>query len=233
MTQINKILCQQLFNKLDEIDYSCTGMTIDTKSDDSFVTNIDYQANATIEDFFNCIYGEPQVNIISEENSNRYDENKQYNIVVDPIDGTENLTNGIPIFGVSISIYKDGDSHYHILYFPLLKQQVTSDDITEESFNKHRESRLTLLSSNSNLDEISEHKGKEYRIYGCATYNMYAVIANQAYMYTNSRVNSYDILAGINIAKDIDGVNVYIDDELYQGEFLHRDKQYRIVMRRD
>lgn len=225
-------MSRQLFRELDKIDYSCSTMTVDAKSDDSFVTNVDYQANETIETFFNTLYGEEQVTIISEENSNTFNDETKYNIVVDPIDGTENLVNGVPIFGVSISIYKYGISHYHILYFPLMKEYITSDMKHVE--RSKRESRLILLSSNVSLDAVQHlkaYENKEYRLYGCATYNMYSVIMNKAYMYTNHKANSYDILAGINIANDIEGIEVFINDRPYCGEFLMRDNTYKLVMK--
>jgi myo-inositol-1(or 4)-monophosphatase len=234
LTCINRIVVKQLFKELDKIDYSRSNMTIGTKSDNSFVTNIDYKANDVIEKFFNTLYGESLVNIISEENHNRYNEETKYNIVVDPIDGTENLVHGIPIFGVSVSIFEYGKPLYHTLYFPLLKQYIASDMILNNTtVSLHHKNRLILLSSNTSLEDIQHAStdDNEYRLYGCATYNMYLVLCRKAHMYTNLKANSYDILAGINIAMDVDGLDVFIDDKPYSGEFLFRNKTYKIVMK--
>jgi len=227
---INHESIKPLLAVLDIIDYTPSNLTIESKEDKSFVTNIDFLANASITSFFNDFYGKENVNLISEENTNKFNEQITYNIIVDPIDGTENLVNRIPIFGISISIYKNNKSHYHILYFPMLKECITSDKRVK--YDESIESRLILLSSNVSLEDVKLYNNKEFRLYGCATYNMASIITNKAFMYTNLKANSYDILAGINIALLDKNISIMINDKPYTGEFLHRDIKYKIVMRR-
>ena len=60
----------------------------------------------------------------------------------------------------------------------------------------------------------------EYRIMGCCIYNMYNVIYGSYKKFLHLKgCFSWDILPGINLALE-NGVNVYIDEKVYHGEFL-------------
>lgn len=207
-------------------------MNLVKKGDSSFVTNVDYQISNDLERRFKSIFSDCAV--ISEENDDRnYD--AEHIFVIDPLDGTENFLSGLPIYGTSIAYYRAGEHAESMLYFPKLKEFITDTMPLQEPLMR---SRIMSLSSYLNLDEIKEmcpYKNDnpdlsghiEFRIIGCAVYNLYNVVMGNFLSYSSPRINSWDMLAGINIAIK-NGINVLINDEVYRGEFLRADQKYSI-----
>lgn len=64
----------------------------------------------------------PNIGFITEENSNG--KIKEYNWIIDPLDGTLNFTSHIPIFCTSISLWKENEPLYTINSVPLLEERV-------------------------------------------------------------------------------------------------------------
>lgn len=60
----------------------------------------------------------PQVGFISEEIEHKLE--KEFNWIIDPIDGTLNFSRKIPIFGISIALWKRNEPIYGIISLPLL-----------------------------------------------------------------------------------------------------------------
>lgn len=86
------------------------------KSDKSIVTEADRFADehivSTLREKF------PDDCIISEENFTILEDNFCSTWVVDPLDGTANFHNGVPIWGVSIARFTNGYPNLGVLYFP-------------------------------------------------------------------------------------------------------------------
>jgi myo-inositol-1(or 4)-monophosphatase len=73
------------------------------KQDLSFVTEGDFLINRIIEDIVKE-YRDASIELISEESvTKRLIDAEGYIIVVDPIDGTENFSSGLPEWGISVS----------------------------------------------------------------------------------------------------------------------------------
>lgn len=90
------------------------------KTDHSIVTEADTFADEMIlrglkEKF-------PQDAIISEENYPRLTETSRAVWVIDPLDGTANFSNQVPVWGVSIARLIDGYPELGVLYFPLTQE---------------------------------------------------------------------------------------------------------------
>jgi myo-inositol-1(or 4)-monophosphatase len=198
-------------------------MTIETKEDNSYVTSVDKQVSDDLTTLFSKEFSDSC--IISEENKDR-DFSKKDLFTVDPIDGTENFINGLPFYGVSISHYQNMQHDSSILYFPSLGNIISSayNIIKPETM-----SRIVTLSSSLSIEEIQKYatnkEFEEYRIIGCATYNLFGVITGMFKSYFSPRVHSWDILAGINIAIK-NGINVEINGEKWNGEFLEPDCKF-------
>jgi len=203
--------------------------TIVEKTDGSFVTNVDDQISNDLENLFRNEFDD--VAVVSEENDDRnYDAKNIF--MIDPLDGTENFISGSPFYGTSIAHFCEGVHQRSMLYFPKLRTSLT--DYTWFSKTKPFNSRIVALSSYLNPDEIKAAKGdefEEYRIIGCAVYNIFGVVSGQFKRYENPRVNSWDILAGINIALK-NGINVEINGEKYDGEFLPANQKYQVKVSR-
>ena len=211
------------------------------KSDSSIVTNIDIEIQEIIKKNIidSNLYNKKDILIISEEDKlDYYDYNellKKYDdiITIDPLDGTENFYSGLNYWGVSYSHYtKDHIENIfkHFFSFILLPQlNVYIDSINTIDKNKF-ESRIIGLSSYLNLKEIESNtkdKHEEYRIIGSAVCNLYNTIKGIFKEYKNPRINSWDILAGINIAL-LNKLKVKINGEKYEGQLLLPNEKYNL-----
>ncbi len=194
------------------------------KEDKSIVTDIDKLISKKIKVL--CKHFFDDFSFISEEEITK-NNRALYTIVIDPIDGTENFANNIPIFGFSLAIYFNESHEYSLLYFPKLNLKLSSLD--EKTISTKQKSRIVALSSSMTLQEIiTESKNyEEYRITGCATYNIFSVITKSFKNYYNPRACSWDILAGINLAIQFN-CKVLIDGEKYYGKYLQEDKRYSL-----
>ncbi|MFQ5334667.1 MAG: inositol monophosphatase family protein [Flavobacteriales bacterium] len=86
---------------------------ISEKSTNNFVTTIDIEAEKRIVAGLMELL--PQAGVIAEEKTSMQ-EGKDYNWVVDPLDGTTNFIHGIPCFAVSIALTKGGEVIMGVVY---------------------------------------------------------------------------------------------------------------------
>jgi myo-inositol-1(or 4)-monophosphatase len=89
------------------------------KSQGNLVTDVDILSEKLILDFLNKEY--PDFSILSEE-SNASTPITGYTWVVDPLDGTNNYTFGIPFFCVNIALVRDGAILLGVTYDPIRKE---------------------------------------------------------------------------------------------------------------
>jgi len=143
--------------------------------------------------------------------------------VVDPIDGTENFTSGLPEWGISISCYANGAHIGSLIGCPEMNVWLRTG-MPIEQFT----SRIAGLSSSlSKEDLLKATQGYEYRVLGCCVYNMINVIRGSFYSFENPKgANSWDILAGLNLALE-HNLNVTVEGKEYAGEYLSPDRKYR------
>lgn len=81
------------------------------------VTAADKASERIIVERINTLY--PTHSILSEE-SGLYDGDNEWQWVIDPLDGTTNYSNGLPIFNVSIGIKHSGETVVGVVYAPAL-----------------------------------------------------------------------------------------------------------------
>jgi fructose-1,6-bisphosphatase/inositol monophosphatase family enzyme len=171
----------------------------------------------------------PQAAIVSEEldNDSRLAERLGHTVVIDPIDGTENYTSGLPEWGISVSIYKQSRHACSLLLCPELNLSFATGMHIERA-----ESRIRGLSSSlSKADVAALPEGFEFRILGCCVYNMINVVRGSFQSFENPRgARSWDILAGLNICLE-HGLDVTVEGEKYAGQYLEPDKKYRFRIR--
>lgn len=92
------------------------GLERELKSDKSFVTEADRKS----EDIIVKRIGEtfPEHGILGEEGHN-INPDSEYQWIIDPLDGTANFVNGIPIFAISIGLVKAGVPFIGVIYNPI------------------------------------------------------------------------------------------------------------------
>lgn len=203
-----------------------TRLSTDFKSDGSPVSNVDLSLDAFITNFLLKNY--PGIWVVSEEEpeSQRI---PSLNLVaqLDPLDGTENYISGLPIWGVSISIWRMGKHSESLLVFPELGISLKSGDATN-SFN----SRIYGHPSSAPLDSLKTNNSQtENRILGSSAFNLYCVATGRFASFCNDfGAHSWDIIAGLSIALE-QGCEVEVEGERYYGHFLEPNRKYRFRVR--
>lgn len=184
------------------------------KEDGSPVSKSDIFLNTIINDFLNQNFA--GIQIISEENDNR--EVSDFIALVDPLDGTENFVSGLPIWGISIGIWKENKNIFSWLYFPELNRFV--DKYTISKSEKYK-SRITGFSSSINNKLKDEIKvGEESRIMGASSFNMYCVITGSFSSFRNPKgAWIWDLLPGAILCLE-NNKCVKINGKIYKGELL-------------
>ena len=96
--------------------YFETSVAREVKEDKSFVTTADKEAEAAIIAEIKKHF--PAHGIIGEESGEKKTDS-EYSWVIDPLDGTANFVNGIPLFSVSIAVLKNGAPVAAVVYQPV------------------------------------------------------------------------------------------------------------------
>jgi myo-inositol-1(or 4)-monophosphatase len=96
--------------------YFETSVKREVKADKSFVTAADKDAEAAILSVIKRHF--PDHGILSEECEEKKSRSS-FQWVIDPLDGTANFVNGIPIFAVSIAVLENGSPTAGVIFQPL------------------------------------------------------------------------------------------------------------------
>jgi myo-inositol-1(or 4)-monophosphatase len=199
---------------------------IQYKPDQSPVTEADQYIEAKLHAFLQARL--PGLTFVGEES---YDfqaaEQPGYFVLLDPIDGTENFCSGLKEWGVSLGVWKDGIHQGSLLMMPELGEHImTGDPCTK------LHSRITGFSSSFN-EEIADgiRDAIEYRVTGCAVYNLFNVIRGSFARFINPKgAYAWDLLPGVMLALE-HGCSVRVNDADYLGQFLEPHRKYRVDIR--
>lgn len=218
-------VCDLIMNNLTKIEETRYDITL--KLDDTPVTKSDIFIEDLIHNYVrknlsNAVF-------IGEESfDNDSVITDGYVILLDPIDGTENFCSGMKEWGVSFGLWKGNTFLGSFLLMPELNLKLITGDKVEPI-----QSRITGLSS-SITDAVrhSMREPGEYRIMGCAVYNLYNVIRGSYCRFINPEgAYSWDLLPGIMLALE-HGCRVNLDGEVYTGGFLNPNNRYKIDIHR-
>ena len=125
---------------------------IQFKSDKDLVTEADLECERRIVEFLRKLT--PDYNIVGEENT-RDDNNSEFTWYIDPIDGTVNYSRGLPYWGISISLMKDGEPYFAVVNLPKL-------DVILEAYKGHgcyANGNKQSVSSKNNFSEMIVSNG--------------------------------------------------------------------------
>lgn len=221
---ITQILCEQIQQALPQILEGRAHLHL--KDDNSYVSKGDLKIQEIAIEW--AAQHLPEHRLISEEmapSDTDWDPRGSY-IVIDPIDGTENFISGLREWGVGISIYTHGVHQESCIFLPELGER----QITGMPWQRHQ-SRIVGLSSSLTAEDLKDlpwQQGVEFRIIGCAMYNLLMAARGSFKAFENVKgVNCWDILPGLNLALEA-GCNAWVDGEPYQGQMLFPVKKYRI-----
>lgn len=218
-------VCDLIESHMDRIQATRYQFTI--KSDGTPVT----QSDIFIEDMVRWYVNQhlPDAVFIGEESFDYISRNlDSYMVILDPIDGTENFCSGLREWGVSFGLWFGGSHLGSFLLMPEMGLRLVTGDRVEPI-----QSRITGLSSSISpaFFEIMGQPG-EYRIMGCAVYNIYNVIRGSYKRFVNPKgAYVWDILPGVMLALE-QGCKVSIDGQPYHGEHLDPTFKYRVDIER-
>lgn len=97
--------------------YQQQGIQLSTSVVTKTDKDIDKLLRARLEEAF------PDIGFVTEEKEERISR-KEYNWIIDPIDGTANFAHKIPICGISIALWKEDEPLYGAVSFPMLAEKV-------------------------------------------------------------------------------------------------------------
>lgn len=165
----------------------------------------------------------PEVKIIAEETENIDWESKEA-FIIDPLDGTNNFSSGIPIFCVSIAYRSEGNLTIGVVYDPVHKELFYAEKgkkaflngtpISVSERNKLSESILATgfpyvrnTKEDSNVPELSAFlmKARGLRRLGSAALDLCYVACGRLDGYWEKRLKIWDISAGGLIVQEAGG----------------------------
>lgn len=200
---------------------------VEYKSDGSPVT----QADKWLEDNVHKWLLErcPGLQFIGEEtfDANQWTEQNGVLAVLDPIDGTENFCSGLKEWGVSLGLWSEGQHLGSLLMLPELGESLITGDKPQKL-----NSRITGFSSSyHSAIAAGIAEAVEYRVTGCAVYNLYNVTRGAFSRFINPKgAYVWDLLPGIMLALE-HGCEVILDEEPYNGQLLDPTRKYRVDIR--
>ncbi len=115
------------------IDYLDT-ISIQTKSQNDFVSEIDHRAEQEIINVIRTAY--PNHGILAEESGSTPGD--EYLWIIDPLDGTTNFINGFPHFAVSIALQHKGKLVQAVIFDPIRNELFTATRGSGAQFNNRR-----------------------------------------------------------------------------------------------
>jgi len=190
------------------------------KSQGNLVTDADISSEKLIIDFLNREY--PDFGILSEE-SNYSAPISGYTWIVDPLDGTNNYTFGVPFFCVNIALVQDEDILLGITYDPV-RQELFQTEKEKGAYLNNSPIRVSTISS---LQEsligldlgYSHDRGRQMlqtvnrlwgqvhcmRLMGSSSLGLAYVACGRVSLYFHRYLFPWDIASGLLLVREAGG----------------------------
>lgn len=210
-----------------------TPKEITIKSDGTIVTNYDFLISEKIKHLASLFFSD--VTVVSEEDTVLSPNFPSSNtILIDPLDGTENFASGIPIWGIGVAMFVEGDLLFTCVLFPEIRMGQPSNGIfLPEDFREFRQDaidrNLSLFPANLDVKDIlSLSSNSKPRITGCSLLNI-ALINNSSpiFMASGEGIRCWDFIPAI-LPKLQNGFEVYVNNMKYRGHYLSPLEKYNV-----
>lgn len=207
-----------------------TDLEIDEKSTQvDLVTQIDKKSEEKILSYLRENY--PEYAILSEESG---EDNKvsDYKWIVDPLDGTTNYAQGIPIFTISIGLMFKGQAILGVIYNPLMKEffyaiKGEGAYLNHEKISVSKKSQLNrcVLATGFPYDKAIESENnaaytaemipqiRGIRRLGSAAYDLANVALGVIDGYWEINLSIWDVAAGRLLVREAGGVIKAFDEK--------------------
>ena len=172
------------------------------------VTNFDYAVEKYLIEKMKESY--PTFTIVSEEFNTESEETDNC-FIIDPIDGTINFSNKIPLWGIQVACKKDGETCAAVIFLPKLNELFWADETgsylngEKISVSKYKHLKNAIYTMNGNNAEKLHQKIDKYahsrRIFGacCVCYAYVACGRLSGEFFGND--SAWDYAPGMYIAK--------------------------------
>jgi len=153
--------------------------------------------------------------------------------VIDPIDGTWNYAKGIPLFGVILSVLRNGTPIFGLLYDPIMDDYVIADETDAQTRMVRKSGQATALAT-SQITDIGQMSGyihfglmpKEVQhklapvlpefmrttVLRCSCHEYRILAQANADFCLSSTLNPWDHAAGVLACGKAGGVSAFLDD---------------------
>jgi myo-inositol-1(or 4)-monophosphatase len=187
----------------------------------NIVTDIDLQSETSLKSLIQAEY--PDHSILSEE-SPAIHSNSSYKWILDPLDGTNNYSFGIPFFCIVIALTKGKDVLLGIVYDPLRDEMFSAEKGKGAALNNvaiHVTGKKTVKDSLIGLDlGYVDEKGKRslefitslwpkmyaYRIMGSAALGMAYTACGRLDLYFHFLLYPWELACGSLLVSEAGGV---------------------------
>jgi myo-inositol-1(or 4)-monophosphatase len=217
--------------------YFETEILREIKEDDSIVTHVDKETEGLVKKILLDAF--PEHSILGEE-TGLTKNGQEYTWYIDPIDGTRNFSNGIPLFAVSIALVYGGEVILGVVYNPTTdslfyaekgkgaywnhqKMSVSKDDsnrciITVTSGRKAPDLKLRRdLMHDLPLGTVSA-----VRDFGCSALDLSYIARGNMEAAIQLGLKPYDFAAGIILVQEAGGMVTTLDG----GEWKFPDNYF-------
>lgn len=219
---------------LDTVSFE-SSVNSSVKPDGSLVTSFDLLIQNYIREVTSIYL--PDAIVVSEEDTN-LQAGLPGNIVllIDPLDGTENFASSIPIWGIGLALFVEGQLSYSSCLFPELHFAVCSNGLTNPP--GYRVLRSTESNRSLNLypanffppDLSAERIGTHQRVLGCSLFNI-ALASRSGWFFNSSGpgLKTWDFLPAVLPAIQ-SGYSVLVDNQIYRLKYLSPLKRYHVTL---
>ena len=187
------------------------------------VTEVDKECEAFLLSQINEAY--PSHSVLGEETGLHHHES-DWEWVIDPLDGTNNYSQGLPIFSVSIGVQYKGETQVGVVYAPYLDELFTASKgggsaMNGRAIHVSRKTNFgecvlgtgfpydkgTVTSYDNNLDNVCAilPKLRGLRRMGSAAYDLCCVASGILDGYWEMGLKPWDMCAGALIVKEAGG----------------------------
>lgn len=212
--------------KLQMHKYRSRHLDMETKSSEhDVVTEVDRECESMLIERISSAY--PHHSILGEETGLHEQADSEWEWVIDPLDGTNNYSQGLPIFCVSIGVRHNGVTEVGVVYVPLLDELYTAvrgegAQMNGKLIHVGRKTQFaqcvmatgfpydkgTVSSADNNLDNVCHMlpQLRGLRRMGSAAYDLCCVALGTLDGYWENNLKPWDACAGILIVEEAGGL---------------------------
>jgi myo-inositol-1(or 4)-monophosphatase len=182
---------------------------------DDLVTDADLRIEKFLIEKLNKKY--PDFDIISEE----YNENNRLTdncFIIDPLDGTINFANGLPLWGLQIACIENGETVSSVMYFPKLHQMYWAD--TDGAYCNYKKLHIADFKTKKPiyiieggykfpaLERMENSVSRNFRYLCCAALGCAWVAAGLVGAFILRKDNLWDYIPGLYLIKMAGGCTI-------------------------